>query len=793
MIVVLSRAAAFAALVFVAPIVLAAEAVGLLPDTGQTRCYALDNAEVPCDEASIGDDSPLPRQDARYGRDAAAALGLLPKVGGGEHGFDFTRICMNGDIEGEGDCPQSPPMPVDLEHPEPNDWACVRDNVTGLTWTLGNPVRTIWAEASCEEEGCFIHRANTLTRCGLSTWRLPARRETFSIAHLGRRLPAIDSDYFSVITNHATDGTTFWTSDADASVPVLQHVMRYEFGGPGDGQCRETVPATLCALPPTGGWRSSVLLVNGEWAVMSPAKNGRGERWEIREDGLIVTDTLSGLMWDRCSWGQLGPDCVGDAQRYPAWIDAMQLPGVANQQHHQGYDDWRLPNARELETLIKIDAADPAIDTTVFPNTTSGHFWASSSSWLSQPAVGNRVWTVSFREGTVDRLAKTQTQSTRGFVRLVRGGDPWGAFDSLAAALTATPTALDFGAVAVGASADSRTVTLTSAGGVPVEIDAIDVPLAPFALTGGDCPPAPFTLEPGEICTLDYGFAPTATGVFDQILTVTSNVDPIEIALTGQGAEVVLSVQPAAIDFGGVEVGQSAAPASVTLASTGNLPVEVTAIDEPTEPFAHTGGDCPAVPFTLAPAESCTVDYGFAPAATGTFTQTLAIASNADPVGIALTGEGEPGDWADLGLTLASIPGEIGPGGELSLFAMVANFGPVEGADVTVELALPDAFAFTAGRLVQGNGDWTCTAAEQWVTCELLSGTLPVGQFSAVLRIDATVSADAPLGPVQTLAEVGSSNEADPNPANNTATATTQIIETPILDRIFAHSFEPPP
>ncbi len=620
----------------------AAEAVGLLPDTGQTRCYALDNAEVPCDEAHTGDHSPLPRQDARYGRDAATALGLLPKIGGGEHGFDFTRICASGDIEGEGTCPLSPPMPANLENPGTNDWACVRDNLTGLTWTLGNPVRATWTEASTTDEGGYIHRANASARCGLASgWRLPANREGFTIAHLGRRLPAVDPAYFPVMVAHATDGTSFWTSDVDAGTPVLNHVLLYEAGNPGGyGQCREAVPGTLCASPPppTGRWESSVLLVNGEWRSATPS--GRGDRWEIRDDGLIIADTATGLVWDRCTWGQLDADCEGDAVLYPVWNDAMQVAQIANQQHYKGYDDWRLPNARELQTLVKIDAFNPAIDSNVFPNTPPNHFWTSSSSWLSQPTVGNRVWSVGFREGLVARSTKIQTQPDRGWIRLVRGGDPWGAFDSLKAELTASPTSLDFGAVTVGGSTHPRTVTLTSTSGQPVEIDAIDEASAPFARTGGDCPAAPFTLEPGESCTLDYTFAPTATGPFDQTLVITSNVDPVEITLTGQGADALLSVQPGAIDFGQVEVGGAATPTAVTVTSNGNLPVEVSGIDAAAEPFSRTGGNCPAAPFTLAPTESCTLEYGFTPTAAGAFDQTLTITSTADPVSFELAGTG---------------------------------------------------------------------------------------------------------------------------------------------------------
>jgi hypothetical protein len=84
------------------------------------------------DAASIsGDAGTHPRQDCRYGRDAAAAAGVLTKTGGGAKGFDYTKIANNGTTLGAGAALGN----------APTDWACTKDNITGLTWevkTLGS-------------------------------------------------------------------------------------------------------------------------------------------------------------------------------------------------------------------------------------------------------------------------------------------------------------------------------------------------------------------------------------------------------------------------------------------------------------------------------------------------------------------------------------------------------------------------------------------------------------------------------------------------------------------------------
>ncbi|HEY1077672.1 MAG TPA: DUF1566 domain-containing protein [Fontimonas sp.] len=410
-----------------------AESVGVLHDTGQTTCFAPDHSAVPCEEGTTGDTSSLPRQDARFGRDALAALGRLPKVGGGEYGFDYTRICASGDAEGAGSCPINPPLPADVERPAPGDWACTRDNVTGLMWSLGNLTGVSWEEASRTDEGSYIWRANSLARCGLSAgWRLPVRREGFSLKSYGRELPAIEPAFFPVL---ATDfmGLSYWTSDVYMRNPNLNYVLDLKFPTAGNIWCRYPVPGDfLCETSPApnGRFDARVLLVNGTW--QSASLSAGAPRWRV-EDGLVVTDTATGLVWDRCAWGQTGPGCEGQGQVFHRWNDAMQVPTLANRGRHRGNNDWRIPNARELETLVKIDAVFPAIDATIFPNTAQEYHWTSTQRPVI-PTISNQVYCVDFKEGNVSNCLKeedTVLTPNRGPVRLVRGGNPYGMVDGI--------------------------------------------------------------------------------------------------------------------------------------------------------------------------------------------------------------------------------------------------------------------------------------------------------------------------------------------------------------------------
>lgn len=185
------------ALLFGTSLACAAGPTGLLNDTGQTTCYD-GSAMVACTAANSGDAAPFPRQDARFGRDAVAPV----KVGGGAAGFDFTKVCMNGTLNCTGAASTG-------ASPGNSEWACTKDNVTNLIWSLqtGTGEWTTYAQVTLPSA------TNAAGRCGFNSgWRLPTRRELLSIVHLGLPTgPMIDVNYFP-----ATEGNWYWTSDTYA-------------------------------------------------------------------------------------------------------------------------------------------------------------------------------------------------------------------------------------------------------------------------------------------------------------------------------------------------------------------------------------------------------------------------------------------------------------------------------------------------------------------------------------------------------------------------------------------------
>ena len=197
---------------------------GRLNDTGQALCY--DGATlVACTSANTGDGATYPRQDGRFGRDRAG----MAKVGGGAAGFDFTRLCWNGDAEGSGTCTGALVANTSSANPSGSpstDWACTKDNHTNLIWSLQTIPGIDWNNATSTAGGSPIAAHNAASRCGFATgWRVPTRRELLSIVHHGAYSPAIDGAYFP-----ATVSGWYWTNDFYAPNPALTWLVGFNGG-----------------------------------------------------------------------------------------------------------------------------------------------------------------------------------------------------------------------------------------------------------------------------------------------------------------------------------------------------------------------------------------------------------------------------------------------------------------------------------------------------------------------------------------------------------------------------------
>ena len=113
-----------------------------------------------------------------------------------------------------------------------------------------------------------------------------------------------------------------------------------------------------------------------------------------------VTDKGTGLMWQQEESGDM------------TWAEALTY---CENLQLAGYDDWRLPNRNELQSIIDYQVYNPAVNTIAFPNVSSfGAYWSSSSYASNLDAA----WYVDFISGDVEKDFK----SNNYYARSVRGG-----------------------------------------------------------------------------------------------------------------------------------------------------------------------------------------------------------------------------------------------------------------------------------------------------------------------------------------------------------------------------------
>ena len=127
----------------------------------------------------------------------------------------------------------------------------------------------------------------------------------------------------------------------------------------------------------------------------------------------VVTDNVTGLVWQGCTYGSSGNDCFDESAIEAGW--AEQLVNCDGLDWFGG-DDWRLPDRDELQSLAdygKYPISGPMIDTDAFPGTPRDRFWSSSS----RAASASNAWNVDFSYGLVgdnDKLGDAHARCVRG-------------------------------------------------------------------------------------------------------------------------------------------------------------------------------------------------------------------------------------------------------------------------------------------------------------------------------------------------------------------------------------------
>lgn len=296
-----------------------------LPDTGQTECYDDRRREIACPQAG----------ERFHGQDGNYTINPP----------SFTRLDAQGN-----DLPR-----------EATEWTMVRDNVTGLIWEVktddgtshDKDNRYTWCDNNPETNGgnigtcgdgtdsqTFVDALNVEEYGSFSDWRLPSLLELHTIGHYGRTSPpAIDTDYFpSTIL-----GVGYWTSDTTVRFSDTYALYIDHHHGYINADEKSAYNAVRAVRTP------------GLADVPQHHQN------TANSDGTI-TDPMTGLMW--------AEDRVGPMNWEEAIAHCENLVLAE-------YDDWRLPNIRELLSIVSDDSE-------YFFSSTTFSTWADLNVWVAR-------------------------------------------------------------------------------------------------------------------------------------------------------------------------------------------------------------------------------------------------------------------------------------------------------------------------------------------------------------------------------------------------------------------------
>jgi hypothetical protein len=331
-----------------------------LPETGQVTCYDDSGTTITCTDT---------------GQDGDTLSGIS---------WPMPRFTDNGD-------------------------GTVTDTLTGLTWLKNADCfgGNIWTLA--------LSDANSLASgsCGLSDgskagdWRLPNINELESLVNteevnnatwlVGQGFTDVQAVTYWSSTTYTIDTSAAWRADMDDG-----HIA----AGIKDCGICNVWPVRAKSTPPAQLWKTGQTSCYNE-PGFTISCTGTGQDGEIQTgvawpsprfldnpDG-TVTDKLTGLVWTGDANAPDPGGCTSD--KLMLWQDALNYVVCLNSKTYLGYNDWRLPNRKELHSLTDFSQSGPALQSGHPFTNVQSHYWSSSTSSSST----TDAWYVSMTSGYI--------------------------------------------------------------------------------------------------------------------------------------------------------------------------------------------------------------------------------------------------------------------------------------------------------------------------------------------------------------------------------------------------------
>lgn len=296
---------------------------------GLTACGGSDTSEASTDTsstASAASVSPVVDTSQSKSFDATSEI-TAPAVGQDFYGQDAQ---VNG---------TQPSYTISV------DGLTVKDNVTGLSWqrgpdTNGDGVINVSDKLTLTQAKARIDVLNAAKYGGYSDWRLPSIKEQYSLMNFTGKDPSgftgtdasslkpfIDTTYFNFGFGDTSAGERIVDSQyASSNLYVGDTTMLFGVNF-ADGRIKG-YGLTLFGSDKT----FYVQYVRGsDYGTNSFTDNGDS----------TITDKATGLMWTKA-----------DSGTGMNWQAALAWAQTKNAEKYLGHNDWRLPNAKELQGIV---------------------------------------------------------------------------------------------------------------------------------------------------------------------------------------------------------------------------------------------------------------------------------------------------------------------------------------------------------------------------------------------------------------------------------------------------------
>jgi hypothetical protein len=363
-----------------------AEAAIQLPQTGQTTCFDTN-----------GD----PRACAGTGEDGEKLAGVA---------WPSPRFTDNGD-------------------------GTVADNLTGLIWSLHANAPDLALVSPCagaendmtwQEALNFITCLNETGYLTFSDWRLPNLNELESMVHAGVADSSVflnASGFGNADPNKEVQSSTYWTSTSDvgdslSAWDVSLNTGDFPFSSVKNDavNTRGVWPVRGTSTAPAQLWRTGQAQCFNAGGVEIPSCVGTGQdgeklagaAWPVPrfQSNVAVTfavDRLTGFTWPIDTQTPGPAACANSGSVSITWQEALDHVQCLNTNAFLGITDWRLPNRKELRSLVDYSAGAPALPAgNPFVNEPGNTFWSSTTNF----ALPDRAWTINMFDGSLNGAGK---------------------------------------------------------------------------------------------------------------------------------------------------------------------------------------------------------------------------------------------------------------------------------------------------------------------------------------------------------------------------------------------------